>query len=74
MKLKLGFLYVLPLFALQIAASGCNRANPQAAGPQMSPPPLVSVANAQAQDAAGAHDGPHATAGRRAEVGDPDEG
>src|SRR5260370_36084939 len=49
MKLKLGFLYVLPLFALQIAASGCNRANPQAAGPQLPPPPLVSVVKAQAQ-------------------------
>src|SRR5207245_8402842 len=30
--------------------SGCNRANPQAAGSQMPPPPLVSVAKAQAQD------------------------
>src|SRR5260370_8324715 len=50
MKLKLGFLYVLPLFALQIAASGCNRANPQASGPQLPPPPLVSVAKAQARD------------------------
>ena len=50
MKLKLGFLYVLPLFALQIAASGCNRANPQAAGPKLPPPPLVSVVKAQAQD------------------------
>src|SRR6266436_3646781 len=50
MKLKLGFLYVLPLFALQIAASGCNRANPQASGPQLPPPPLVSVVKAQAQD------------------------
>ena len=50
MKLKLGFLYVLPLFALQIAASGCNRANPQAAGPQLPPPALVSVVKAQAQD------------------------
>jgi membrane fusion protein, multidrug efflux system len=50
MKLKLGFLYVLPLLALQITASGCNRANPQAAGPQLPPPPLVSVVKAQAQD------------------------
>src|SRR5260370_1757936 len=50
MKLKLGFLYVLPLLALQIAASGCNRANPQASGPQLPPPPLVSVVKAQAQD------------------------
>src|SRR5438552_1668559 len=50
MKLKVGFLYVLPLFGLQIAALGCNRANPQAAGPQLPPPPLVSVVKAQAQD------------------------
>src|ERR1700746_4219021 len=49
MKLQHRFLYVLPLFALQMAASGCNRANPQAAGSQM-PQPLVSVAKAQAQD------------------------
>src|ERR1700740_2804920 len=51
MKLRLRFLYVLPLLALQIAASGCNRGNPQAAGPQLPPPPLVSVVKAQAQDA-----------------------
>src|SRR5690348_4641660 len=38
------------IFALIVVASGCNRANPQAAGPQMPPPPLVSVAKAQAQD------------------------
>src|SRR5438067_13924668 len=50
MKLQLRFLNVLPLFVLQMAASGCNRANPQAAGPQMPPPPLVSVVKAQAQD------------------------
>src|SRR5438046_9172450 len=50
MKWQLRFLYVLPLFVLQMAASGCNRANPQAAGSQMPPPPLVSVAKAQAQD------------------------
>src|SRR5213592_4216205 len=50
MKLQLRFLYVLPLFVLQMAALGCNRANPQAAGPQMPPPPLVSVVKAQAQD------------------------
>src|SRR6266700_3599988 len=50
MNLQLRFLYILPLFVLQMAASGCNRANPQAAGPQMPPPPLVSVAKAQAQD------------------------
>ena len=50
MKLQLRVLYALPLFVLQMAASGCNRTNPQAAGPQMPPPPLVSVAKAQAQD------------------------
>jgi len=50
MKLQLRFLYVLPLFPLQMSASGCNRANPEAAGPQMPPLPLVSVAKAQAQD------------------------
>src|SRR5438132_6895048 len=50
MKWQLRFLYVLPLFVLQMAASGCNRANPQAAGPQMPPPPLVSVAKAQVRD------------------------
>src|SRR6516164_5787006 len=49
MKLQLRFLHILPLFVLQMTASGCNRANPQAAGSQM-PPPLVSVAKAQAQD------------------------
>ena len=49
MKLQLRCLYVLALFVLQMTASGCNRANPQAAGSQM-PPPLVSVAKAQAQD------------------------
>lgn len=49
MKWQLRFLYILPLFVLQMAASSCNRANPQAAGPQMPPPPLVSVAKAQAQ-------------------------
>jgi membrane fusion protein, multidrug efflux system len=46
-KLLLQFLYVLPL--LQMAASGCNRANPQATG-VLPPPPLVSVAKAQVQD------------------------
>ena len=49
MKLQLRCLYVLALFVLQMTASGCNRANPQAAGSKM-PPPLVSVAKAQAQD------------------------
>src|SRR5437879_8060003 len=50
MNLNVRFLYVLPLFGLQLAASGCNRANPLAAGPQLPPPPLVSVVKAQAQD------------------------
>src|ERR1051325_2820681 len=50
MKLQFRFLYVLLLFVLQLASWGCNRANPQAAGPQTPPPPLVSVAKAQAQD------------------------
>jgi multidrug efflux system membrane fusion protein len=50
MKLQRRFLYVLPLFVLQMAESGCNRANPQAAGPQMPPPPMVSVIKARAQD------------------------
>src|SRR5690242_18475471 len=38
------------VLAIAAIAPGCNRANPQAAGPQMPPPPLVSVAKAQAQD------------------------
>ncbi|HKW62782.1 MAG TPA: efflux RND transporter periplasmic adaptor subunit [Candidatus Acidoferrum sp.] len=38
------------VFALIVVTVGCNRANPQAAGPQMPPAPLVSVAKAQAQD------------------------
>lgn len=38
------------VFALTAIALGCNRANPQAAGPQTPPAPLVSVAEAQAQD------------------------
>jgi multidrug efflux system membrane fusion protein len=50
MKLQLRFLYLLPLFVLQMSASGCNRANPEAASPQMPPLSLVSVAKAQAQD------------------------
>ena len=50
MKLQLRFLYLLPLFVWQMSASGCNRANPEAAGPQMPPLSLVSVAKAQAQD------------------------
>lgn len=42
--------YFIPLLLWQLTASGCNRANPQAAGPQMPPPPLVTVAKAQKQD------------------------
>lgn len=38
------------VFALSVVVPGCNRANPQAAGPQAPPAPLVSVAKAQAQD------------------------
>src|SRR5260370_26996295 len=50
MSLKYTFLYFIPLLLGQVAAGGCNRANPQAAGPQIPPPPLVTVAKAQAQD------------------------
>jgi membrane fusion protein, multidrug efflux system len=50
MRLKYGFLYFIPLLLSHVAVSGCNRANPQAAGPQMPPPPLVTVAKAKAQD------------------------
>ena len=41
-------LALMPVAAL--AASGCNRPGSQAAGPQMPPPPLVTVAPARAQD------------------------
>src|SRR5260370_906209 len=50
MRLKYTFSYFIPLLLGQMIAGGCNRANPQAAGPQMPPRPLVTVANAQAQD------------------------
>ena len=50
MSLKYTFSYFIPLLLWQLTASGCNRANPQAAGPQMPPPPLVTVAKAQKQD------------------------
>jgi len=50
MSLKYGFLYFTPLLLAQLTTNGCNRANPQAAGPQMPPPPLVTVAKAQAQE------------------------
>ena len=50
MSLKYTFSYFIPLLLWQLTASGCNRANPQAAGPQMPPAPLVTVAKAQKQD------------------------
>src|SRR5215469_14476605 len=50
MNLQLRVLCVLALFVLQMAASGCDRFSPRAAGPQAPPPPLVSVAKAQARD------------------------
>ncbi|HMD30431.1 MAG TPA: efflux RND transporter periplasmic adaptor subunit, partial [Candidatus Acidoferrales bacterium] len=46
MRLKYSLLYSVAL----LLWSGCNRASPQAAGPQMPPPPLVTVAEAKAQD------------------------
>jgi multidrug efflux system membrane fusion protein len=50
MRLKYTLMYFIPMLLLQVSASGCNRASPQAAGPQMPPPPLVTVAKARAQD------------------------
>jgi len=50
MRLKYNLLYFTPLLLWQLAAGGCNRAGPQAADPQMPPPPLVTVAKAKAQD------------------------
>jgi len=50
MRLKYSLLYFIPLLLGQLAAAGCNRASPQAADPQMPPPPLVTVAKARAQD------------------------
>jgi multidrug efflux system membrane fusion protein len=50
MRLKYNSLYFIPLLLCQLTAGGCNRASPQAAGPQMPPPPLVTVAKARAQD------------------------
>jgi len=50
MRLKYTVLYFLPFLLAQLAASGCSRSSPQAAGPQMPPPPLVTVAQARAQD------------------------
>jgi membrane fusion protein, multidrug efflux system len=50
MRSKYNSLYFVPLLLCQLAAGGCNRASPQAAGPQMPPPPLVTVTKARAQD------------------------
>ncbi len=50
MRLKCNLLYLISLLLCQLAASGCSRTSPQAAGPQMPPPPLVTVAKAKAQD------------------------
>ena len=50
MRLKHNWLYFIPLLVWQLTAGGCNRASPQAADPQMPPPPLVTVTKATAQD------------------------
>jgi membrane fusion protein, multidrug efflux system len=50
MKLKPRFSYLLPFVAFGIAGLGCSHSNPQAAGPQLPPPPLVSVVQAQTRD------------------------
>jgi multidrug efflux system membrane fusion protein len=50
MRLKSGFSYLLPFAALGMSGWGCSHSNPQAAGPQTPPAPLVSVVQAQAQD------------------------
>jgi len=50
MSLKYKLLYFAPMLLGQVIGSGCTRTNPQAAGPQMPPPPLVTIAKAQAQD------------------------
>src|SRR5271170_3399852 len=50
MRLRYPGLYFIPLLLWQLAASGCSRTSPQAAGQQMPPPPLVTVATAKAQD------------------------
>jgi multidrug efflux system membrane fusion protein len=50
MRFKSALLYFVLLSLCQLAAGGCNRGNPQAGGPQMPPPPLVTVVKAQALD------------------------
>jgi membrane fusion protein, multidrug efflux system len=50
MSLRHGFIYFIPLMLGHVVVIGCNRANPQAAGPQVPPSPLVTVAKALAQD------------------------
>jgi membrane fusion protein, multidrug efflux system len=50
MRLKSNSLYFIPLLVCQLATGACNRSSPQAAGPQMPPPPLVTVAKARALD------------------------
>ena len=50
MRLKYTRMYFIPLLLCQLAASACNRAGSQAAGPQMPPPPLVTVTKARAED------------------------
>jgi len=50
MRSKSTLLYFGPAALLVLAAGACSRSGPQAAGPQMPPPPLVTVAQAKAQD------------------------
>ena len=47
---KRTWLLSIPLLAGQLAVSGCSRSGPQAAGPQLPPDPLVTVAVAKSQD------------------------
>jgi len=49
-KLRHNLLFFLPLLLLPLGGTGCNRAGSQAAGPQMPPPPLVTVATAREED------------------------
>jgi len=50
MRSKSTLLCFGPAALLVLAAGACSRSGPQAAGPQMPPPPLVTVAQAKAQD------------------------
>lgn len=50
MKSKSGLLYLLLFVVLGMASGACSHSNPQAAGPQLPPPPLVSVVKAEARD------------------------